>query len=81
MMRLSQPDVPCPDKLTIVNMLKYHNRFMSAFRQNEGMCTRRMRYPINVKTKMVRMCMYYIIAIVNLYVNTTLAIPAITNIC
>ena len=66
MMRLSQPDVPCPDKLTIVNMLKYHNRFMSAFRQNEGMCTR-MKYPTNVKTKMVCMCMYYIIAIVNLY--------------
>ena len=53
MMRLSQPDVPCPDNLTIQFMLQYHNLFMSAYRQNEEMCSRR-RYPTSVNTKMVR---------------------------
>ena len=52
MMRVSQPDVPCPDNVTILSMLQHHNQFMSAFRNNEEMCSR-MRYSTSISTMMV----------------------------
>ena len=44
MMRLSQPDVPCPDPATIQSMLQYHYHLMSVSSQNGGMCSG-MTYP------------------------------------
>ena len=44
MMRLSQPDVPCPDAATIQSMLEYHEHLMAVSSQNSGMCSG-MAYP------------------------------------
>ena len=44
MMRLSQPDVPCPDPVTIQSVLQYHYHLMSVSSQNGGMCSG-MTYP------------------------------------
>ena len=57
MMRASQPDVPCPDNLTILTMLEYHNHLMSAPIQDE-MCSG-MRFPTNMKSAMVCSCILY----------------------
>ena len=39
MMRVSQPDVPCPDADTILSMLQSHDRLMSVSSRNDGMCS------------------------------------------
>ena len=39
MMRLSQPDVRCPDPVTIQSMLQYHYHLISVSSQNGGMCS------------------------------------------
>ena len=44
MMRLSQPNVPCPNAATIQSMLEYHEHLMSVSTQNNGMCSE-MTYP------------------------------------
>ena len=44
MMRLSQPDVPCPDDATLKAMLQYHNHLMSISSKDSGMCNG-MTYP------------------------------------
>ena len=56
MMRALQPDVPCPDNLTILTLLEYHNHFMSVPSQNDEMCSE-MSYPTEMKTAMV--CSYF----------------------
>ena len=48
MMRVSQPDIPCPDDKTLKTMLENHNHLMSAVsRQNDGMCNE-MSYPPSI---------------------------------
>ena len=64
MMRVSQPDISCPDKLTILSMLQYHNRFMSALTKNKEMCSK-MRYPTSMYTEMVSRYSSYIAILVN----------------
>ena len=73
MMRASQPDVSCPDKQTILNMLRYHDRFMSTLNKNKGMCSK-MRYPTSMKTEMVRVHIHVVVQIrYNLLVVVKLA--------
>ena len=50
-MRALQPDVPCPDNLTILTLLEYHNHYMSIPSQNDT-CSE-MRYPTEMHTAMV----------------------------
>ena len=70
MMRASQPDVPCPDDQTILNMLQYHDNLLSLLEQNNGMC-RGMNYSSNMNSMMVRTCSYIIIiAILKTGMNT-----------
>ena len=57
MMRASQPDASCPDKQTILSMLKYHDHFMSALTKNKKMCSK-LRYPVSMNTEMVSACRY-----------------------
>ena len=51
MMRVSQPDVPCPDSLTILTLLEYHDYLMSI--PNDEICSE-MSYPTDMNTTMVR---------------------------
>ena len=56
MMRALQPDVPCPNNLTILNLWENHNHLMSAPVQDE-MCSE-MGYPTEMKSAMVRSCAF-----------------------
>ena len=52
MMRALQPDIPCPDNLTILTLLEHHYHFMSVPSQNNETCSE-MSYPTEMKTAMV----------------------------
>ena len=57
MMRVSQPDVPCPDNLTILSMLQYHNQLMSVPIETEEAC-KGMKYPTQMSSMMVCASVY-----------------------
>ena len=57
MIRVSQPDVPCPDNHTILSMLQYHNHLMAVSKENEEMCEE-MHYPTRMNSMMVCTCVF-----------------------
>ena len=58
MMRVSQPDVPCPDDNTLKTLLESHNHLMSVSSQNDGMCNG-MPYPPSIMVCMY-VCILYV---------------------
>ena len=69
MMRAWQPDVPCPDNLTLLCTLQYHNHLMSVSNiQNDEMCSG-IRYSASMNSRMVCIYIYiYIYMYVCMYV-------------